>query len=71
MHEIGFRMGVFMAFTSIGSLVGPPVAGAIISTDKGSYTFVAVFSGLCFAIATFGMGFLRVRLVGVGLTAKI
>lgn len=71
MNEIGFRMGVFMAFTSVGALIGPPVAGAIISADNGSYTFVAVFSGLCFAIATMGMALLRVRLVGVGLKAKI
>ncbi|RAO69110.1 uncharacterized protein BHQ10_005122 [Talaromyces amestolkiae] len=71
MHEIGFRMGVFMAFTSIGALIGAPVAGAILAADNGSYTFVAVFSGVCFAIATTGMAFLRVRLVGVSLTAKI
>lgn len=71
MHEIGFRVGVFMAFTSIGALVGPPVAGAIISADNGGYTFVALFAGLCFAIATTGMAFLRVRLVGAGLKARI
>ncbi|EED16307.1 monocarboxylate permease, putative [Talaromyces stipitatus ATCC 10500] len=71
MNELGFRMGVFMAFTSIGALVGPPVAGAIISADNGSYVFVALFAGLCFAIATIGMAFVRVRLAGPGLTAKI
>lgn len=69
--EIGFRMGVFMAFTSIGALVGPPVAGAITSANNGSYTFVALLSGLCFAVASIGMSFVRVRLVGFSLTAQI
>lgn len=71
MKEIGFRMGVFMAITSIGALIGPPVAGAIISADKGSYRFVAVFSGLCFVIASLGMALVRIRLVGPSITAKI
>jgi MFS family permease len=69
--EIGFRMGVFMAFTSIGALIGPPIAGTIISGDNGSYTFVALFSGLCFVVATLGMAIVRVRLVGLSLTARI
>lgn len=70
-REIGFRMGVFMAFTSVGALAGPPIAGAILSADNGSYRFVALFSGLCFILATIGMATLRIRLVGWSLKAQI
>ncbi|KAL4911334.1 hypothetical protein BDW74DRAFT_7621 [Aspergillus multicolor] len=42
--DIGTYMGMGMAWTSVGSLIGPPVSGALKDTDLG-YKAVAIFAG--------------------------
>ncbi|KAL4789487.1 major facilitator superfamily domain-containing protein [Aspergillus venezuelensis] len=42
--NIGTYMGMGMAWTSIGSLIGPPISGALEDTDMG-YDAVAIFAG--------------------------
>ncbi|KAM5377374.1 hypothetical protein ACJZ2D_005055 [Fusarium nematophilum] len=70
-EELGFRMGTIMSLAAIGTLTSPPIAGAIVAADGGRYRFAALFGGVNFLIATFGMGLLRVRLGGWKLSAKI
>ncbi|KAL4982250.1 major facilitator superfamily domain-containing protein [Aspergillus falconensis] len=42
--DIGTYMGMGMAWTSLGSLIGPPVSGRLEDTDMG-YKAVAIFAG--------------------------
>ncbi|KAH6900071.1 major facilitator superfamily domain-containing protein [Thelonectria olida] len=67
-EELGFRLGTVMAIAAIGTLTSPPIAGAIVSDDGGSYRFAAVFSGVNFLLAAVGIGWLRVRLAGWNLS---
>lgn len=69
LHELGFRMGTIMSLAAIGTLTSPPIAGAIIAHDEGSYRFAAVFAGVNFFIAFLTIGWLRVRLAGWKLSA--
>ncbi|KAK7413061.1 hypothetical protein QQX98_008069 [Neonectria punicea] len=69
--ELGFRMGTIMSIAAIGTLTSPPIAGAIVADDGGSYRYAAVFSGVNFLLAAFGIGLLRVRLGGWKVTTKI
>ena len=62
MNELGMRMGTIIALAAIGTLTGPPIAGAIIADDGGSYRFAAVFAGVNFFLSFMGIGWLRVRL---------
>ncbi|KAG6827018.1 hypothetical protein H0H92_013538 [Tricholoma furcatifolium] len=53
--EIGARIGICLAVTGIGGLVGTPIAGALLST-----TFVwwrpIIFSGICVSAGAFCFG---------------
>lgn len=69
--ELGFRMGTIMSIAAIGTLTSPPIAGAIVTDDGGSYRYAAVFAGVNFLIAGLGIGLLRVRLEGWKINAKI
>ncbi|KAH7156157.1 major facilitator superfamily domain-containing protein [Dactylonectria macrodidyma] len=69
--ELGFRMGTIMSIAAIGTLTSPPIAGAIVADDGGSYRFAAVFAGVNFLLAGLGIGLLRVRLEGWKMSAKI
>lgn len=69
--ELGFRMGTIMSIAAIGTLTSPPIAGAIVANDGGSYTYAAVFSGVNFLIAALGIGLLRVRIGGWKVTTKM
>lgn len=71
MNELGFRMGTIMSLAAIGTLTSPPIAGAIVADDGGSYRFAAVFAGINYFISFVGIGWLRVRLAGWKLTAKV
>lgn len=70
-EELGFRVGTILSLAAIGSLTSPPIAGAIVADDGGSYRFAAVFGGVNFLIATMGVALLRVKLGGWKLTTKI
>ncbi|RSL90171.1 hypothetical protein CEP51_000864 [Fusarium floridanum] len=70
-EELGFRVGTILSLAAIGSLTSPPIAGAIVTDDGGSYRFAAVFGGVNFLIATRGVALLRVKLGGWKLTTKI
>ncbi|KAF7545739.1 hypothetical protein G7046_g9487 [Stylonectria norvegica] len=71
MKELGFRMGTIMSLAAVGTLTSPPISGAIVADDGGSYRFAAVFAGVNFLMALFGIGLLRVRLEGWKLLTKI
>lgn len=43
--KIGVRLGIVSAAVGIGALIGPPVCGAIMASNDGSYTGAQAFSG--------------------------
>jgi MFS family permease len=42
--DVGRRIGMFMTFTALGALVGPPISGAI-NAKTGRFEGVALFAG--------------------------
>jgi len=46
MNKIGTRIGMLYALLSFPSLVGGPIAGALLTREKGSYTGLIVFVGV-------------------------
>ncbi|KAI9372795.1 major facilitator superfamily domain-containing protein [Aspergillus egyptiacus] len=68
MRELGTRMGMVFAITSIGLLIGTPIGGAILS-DTHKYLGVQLFTGCC--LATSVSIFLGVRLSRTGLKVAV
>ncbi|EZF32325.1 hypothetical protein H101_04079 [Trichophyton interdigitale H6] len=71
MKELGYRMGMIVSIASIATLTSPPIGGAIVARDGGSFTYPCVFSGVSFFVSLVGYTALRVRLGGSRFTVKI
>ena len=69
--KIGVRLGMYFSVTSIGCLCGPPVAGALIQRDGGSYMYAQMFGGSVMVCGALVMLVPRVLSVGWGLTKKV
>ena len=41
----GVRMGMILSIAGLGSLAGPPIAGALVSADGGEFLYAQIFSG--------------------------
>ncbi|TVY42503.1 Aspyridones efflux protein [Lachnellula subtilissima] len=41
----GVRMGMVLSIAGLGSLAGPPIAGALITTDGGGFLYAQIFGG--------------------------
>jgi MFS family permease len=41
----GVRMGMILSIAGLGSLAGPPIAGALISADGGGFLYAQIFTG--------------------------
>ena len=63
-EEAGYRMGTVMAIAGIGTLTSPPIGGAIVARQDGSYVFACVFSGVSYLVALVGILVLRGRVAG-------
>lgn len=50
-EDYGKRTGTTFCIASLGSLIGPPIAGAILENAGGSYLGVIVMAGVMYAIA--------------------
>jgi MFS family permease len=70
MSELGTRMGIMLGAASFAILTSPPIAGAIVTAQGGSYTGACVFSGVSFAISASLMAYLRMNLSGWKFAAK-
>ena len=74
LRKTGVRMGMVFTTNSFATLIGPPIAGAIISASGGSYYGAQAFAG---AVLLVGTGFLaaariaRMRRLGGGWLVKI
>jgi hypothetical protein len=54
LSKIGTRSGMVLSIVSLGSLTGPPIAGALIQSGKGSYLPMQIWTG---CIMMLGGGF--------------
>lgn len=70
MRKLGTRMGQSFFVSSLGLLVGSPVAGAILG-DSGSWVGLQVFSGIMLLTTGALLVAARVSQVGWSLTTKV
>lgn len=67
MGSLGSRMSVAFIAAGLGSLLGSPIAGAILATNGGSnWTGLQVWSGICLVLSA--MSVLSARMLKVGVT---
>ncbi|KAI4691578.1 hypothetical protein J4E85_005082 [Alternaria conjuncta] len=71
LKKSGVRMGMAFTVVSISSFTGPPLAGAIIQSHNGNYTYANVWAGLSFFVGGFLLLATRVSLVGWDWKAKV
>lgn len=71
MQGIGVRMGMVFSVMSVGSLCGPPVAGALVERDGGRYLFAQVFGGSVMVCGALVLVVPRVLSVGWGVWRKV
>jgi MFS family permease len=74
LKKVGVRMGMIFTITAFATLMGPPIAGAIITSMDGGYVGAQAFAG---ALMLLGTGFtaaartIKMRRIGRGWRAKI
>lgn len=51
-REIGLRIGILFAFSSLGALAGNPIGGALITKDNGGFQSCQIFTGVCLFIGS-------------------
>ncbi|OTB03782.1 hypothetical protein M426DRAFT_321497 [Hypoxylon sp. CI-4A] len=69
-QKMGFRVGALYAFSSFGVLTGSPIAGAIVTSQRGGYSGLKIFCGISLLMGGVFVILSRVKLVGPGLMAK-
>ncbi|KAI1158582.1 monocarboxylate permease-like protein [Nemania serpens] len=60
LREIGARSGVLLFIASLGALTGSPLAGAILTAQKGDYLGLKIFNGLTILVGAFFLFLARV-----------
>lgn len=66
-REVGTRSGVLYFCGSFGALIGPPIAGAIVTAQDGDYLGLKLFNGLTLLLGALCMYLSRATQVGVRL----
>lgn len=67
LKKIGVRMGMVLSIVAVAALIGPPIAGALISTDSGDFLYAQMFMGSAIIAGTVILMGARVSKVGMGL----
>lgn len=74
LRKTGVRMGMVFTINSFATLTGPPIAGAIISAQNGSYKGAQAFAGTTLLIGGMFMvaaKWAKSRKMGIGLRARV
>ncbi|KAF2125616.1 MFS general substrate transporter [Dothidotthia symphoricarpi CBS 119687] len=71
LNKSGVRMGMAFTIVSISSFTGPPLAGALIQLNGGSYTYANIWAGTSFFIAGCLLIAARCSVVGWKLKARV
>ena len=70
-RSLGARLSMAFMTAGIGSLVGSPIAGAILATDGGrNWNMLQLWSGACLALSALSMLGARIAKVGVKFNSK-
>ncbi|KAJ5035374.1 uncharacterized protein L3040_007845 [Drepanopeziza brunnea f. sp. 'multigermtubi'] len=64
---LGQRFGTYQAVVGLASLTSLPIQGALIPLDRGGFTYLIVFSGVCVAVGTVFICAARMLRVGCAL----
>lgn len=64
LKKAGVRMGMAFTVVSFASLTGPPLAGALIQQNGGSYLHAQIWGGVSFLIGFVGLVATRWSIVG-------
>ncbi|KAH6620461.1 major facilitator superfamily domain-containing protein [Boeremia exigua] len=70
-HQLGVRLGVTFACVSFAGLVGNPIAGAIVTKNKGKYWGLNVFSGVLLLAGASMFAFTRMYIAKWKIAAKV
>ena len=62
--KIGVEVGMIFSINGLGSLCGPPIAGALIERDGGRYLYAQLYAGAAIMVAAFLFATCRVLTVG-------
>ena len=65
MKKVGVRTGTLFSVVALGVLTGPPLAGALITTDDDNYLYAQFFAGTVPAVG--GMLLVFTRFAAIGL----
>ncbi|KAK7181556.1 hypothetical protein DPSP01_008952 [Paraphaeosphaeria sporulosa] len=71
LKKAGVRMGMAFTIVSFASLTGPPLAGALIQTAGGTYTYANIWAGTSFLVGGVLLLATRWALVGMDWKANI
>lgn len=70
-RQIGVRTGTSFAVQSFGALTGSPIAGAIVSSQNGSFLGLQLFCGFTMVASVFAYIAARWTVVGFALKKKV
>lgn len=71
-RQIGVRTGAMFAATSIASLTGNPIGGALVGdTQQPTYWRMQLFAGIVMAAGAVAFVLARVRVTGLTLMKKV
>lgn len=71
LKKTGTRMGMAFSIVSFACLTGPPLAGALISDDNGSYLHAQMWAGTVLLCGSLTLVAARIAKTGVKLGVKI
>jgi predicted MFS family arabinose efflux permease len=70
-RELGARIGLMYAVSSIGVLVGSPIAGAIVTSQNGGFSGLKIFAGVTLLASAVFVTLSRVYQAGWSIKKKI
>lgn len=70
-RQLGVRSGTLYVLSSVGVLVGSPIAGAIVNDQHGQFSGLIIFCGVMLLVGSFFAVLSRHSLVGFKLVVKV
>lgn len=69
--KTGVRMGMVMSIVGCSSLMGSPIAGALIDTGDGDYLYAQIFGGLAMCVGSLILVAARILKIGYRFKKKV
>jgi predicted MFS family arabinose efflux permease len=71
MSRVGTRNGMGLAIIGLGTLIGPPIAGALIQSNGGDYLIAQMFGGAAVLLGSIVLVVGRISLTGSKLRVRV